>query len=57
MRLSKEELGILSDCIIFRMEKMLESKKSFSGFGDALSEMDDCIKKLKDINNKICEGM
>ena len=57
MRLSKEELEILSDCIIFRMEKMLESKKSFSGFVDALSEMDDCIKKLKDINNKICEGM
>ena len=38
-------------------KKMLESKKSFSGFADALSEMDDCIKKLKDINNKICEGM
>lgn len=57
MNFSKKELEILSDCIISRLEKMAECKKAFSGFENAEKEMEESMKVLQEINNKICKEL
>ena len=57
MNLSKRELELISNSILFQMEKMSESQKHFVDFPDATEEIKKSIFELWGLNSKICAEM
>lgn len=57
MNLSKRELELISNSILFQMEKMSESQKHFVDFPDATEEIKKSIFELRGLNSKICAEM
>ena len=57
IELTYEDLKIMSDCVMYRMNEMYKAKSSFLGCPDTLGKIDDDIKKLQRINIKIAHIM
>lgn len=57
IKLTYEDLKIMSDCVMYRMNEMYKAKSSFLGCPDTLGKIDDDIKKLQRINIKIAHIM
>lgn len=52
-----EDLSILSECVLYRINEMYKARASFLGFPDTLGKIDGDIKKLQRINIKIAHIM
>lgn len=52
-KLTYEELAIISDCILYRINEMYRIRETFSCYSETLENIDDAIMKLRELNNKI----
>lgn len=57
IELTYEDLSILSECVLYRINEMYKARASFSGFPDTLGKIDDDIEKLRKLNIKIVQIM
>lgn len=57
IELTYEDLKVMSDCVMNRMDEMHKAKSSFLGFSNTLEKIDGDIKKLQRINIKIAHIM
>ena len=55
--LTYEELAIVSDCILFRINKMYRDRDTFTCYPETLENIDDAIIKLRKLNDKVCSMM
>lgn len=52
-----EELIVISDCILFRINKMLKNQDVFTCDLKMLESISDSITKLRELNDKVCSLM
>lgn len=57
IELTYEDLKVMSDCVLHRMNEMHKARASFSGFPDTLKKIDADIEKLRKLNAKIAHIM
>ena len=56
-KFTHEELIVISDCILFRINEMYRDRDVFSCYPETLDNIDDAIIKLKKLNDKVCSMM
>ena len=56
-KLTYEELAIISDCILYRINEMYRIRETFSCYSETLGNIDDAIIKIKKLNDKVCSIM
>lgn len=52
-----EELEVISDCILFRINKMLKNYDVFTCDLKMLESISDSVSKLRKLNDKVCSVM
>lgn len=56
-KLTYEEIAVISDCILLRINEMYRERDVFSCYPETLGNIDDAIIKLKKLNDKVCSIM
>lgn len=53
-KLTYEELAVISDCILFRINEMYRDRDTFACYLETLENIDNSIMKLRKLNDKVC---
>ena len=56
-KLTYEEIAVISDCILLRINEMYRERDVFSCYPETLGNIDNSIMKLRKLNDKVCSMM